>query len=171
MASGGSKDMIEIKRWDNEEVIHSGDFDSIKECLEDGVRKGIIFYKANFCKADLRGVDLEEANLEGATLDRADLEGTNLYKANFCKADLRGVDLEEANLYRAEGILQFGPMASSGRLAYAVNFGDHVKIQAGCFWDTTDVLRAKVKNDPKRQDYLLLCDWAEKRFLGEINEK
>jgi hypothetical protein len=59
-------------------------------------------------------------------------------------------------------------MASSGRLAYAVNFGDHVKIKAGCFWDTTEVLRERVKNDPKRQDYLLFCDWAEKRFLGGI---
>jgi len=35
--------MIEIKRWDNGEVIHSGEFDSIKECFEDGIRREISF--------------------------------------------------------------------------------------------------------------------------------
>ena len=53
----------EIKRWDNGEVIHSGDFKSIKDCLLDGVSSGI-----SFEYADLRGADLREADLRGADL-------------------------------------------------------------------------------------------------------
>ena len=37
------KEMIEIKRWDNGEVIHSGEFNSVGECLEDGAANGVSF--------------------------------------------------------------------------------------------------------------------------------
>lgn len=75
--------MIEIKRWDNGEVIHSGDFDSVKECLEDVVKKGICFHRA-----DLRGANLQVADLRGADLQCADLRGANLQCAYLQGADL-----------------------------------------------------------------------------------
>lgn len=56
--------MIEIKRWDNGEVIHSGEFASIKECLEDGVAKGVCF---NY--AELNEAELNHAALNGAELN------------------------------------------------------------------------------------------------------
>lgn len=66
---------IEIKRWDNAEVIHSGKFSSVKECLEDGIENGISFFRAN-----LEGANLYEANLEGA--DLCDAKGVLLFKDN-----------------------------------------------------------------------------------------
>lgn len=67
--------MIEIKRYDNGEIIHSGDFESIKECLEDGVSKNISFYRAY-----LVGANLERANLLAANLERAN--GILIFKSN-----------------------------------------------------------------------------------------
>lgn len=59
---------IEIKsRWDGH-VIISGDYDSIKECLEKNR------------DANLGSADLGSANLEGTDLRGADLEGTKEYR-------------------------------------------------------------------------------------------
>lgn len=153
--------MIEIKRWDNGEVIHSGDFKSVKECLEDGVRQGVNFYRAKLNRVSLDGSLLDGASLISASLISASLDEASLDEASLYRANLDGVNLSEA-----KEIIQFGPMNSSGRIAYAVNHGDRVMIKAGCFWDTTEALRERVKDDHERWDYLMLCDWAEKRFLG-----
>jgi len=90
--------MIVIKRWDNKKVIHQGNFKSVKECLEDGVKKNINFYKADLYEADLNGADLIGADLIGANLYEADLNGADLEGANLYGAILRDVDLEGANL-------------------------------------------------------------------------
>ena len=94
---------VEIRRWDNQEVIHSGYFISIKECLEDGVKRGISFYRADLRGVNLEGADLRGVNLEGADLTGVNLEGAYLIGVNFTRADLTGVnftsaDLTEANL-------------------------------------------------------------------------
>ena len=51
---------MEIERWDNGEVIFSG------ESIQEGIAKGIVFYHA-----DLRSADLSGADLSGADLDMA----------------------------------------------------------------------------------------------------
>jgi uncharacterized protein YjbI with pentapeptide repeats len=89
--------MIEIKRWDNNEVIHSGDFADIKECLEDGVRKG-----GNFFRADLNYADLNGAELNDAELNRAELSGAKLNDAKLNRAGLNGAELNGAELNGAE---------------------------------------------------------------------
>ena len=91
----------EIRRWDNREVIHSGKFNSIKECLEDGVKKGVSFYRADLYKANLSRANLRKANLREAKSTRADFEGANLLLANLSMANLREVNLREANLLLA----------------------------------------------------------------------
>ena len=93
--------MIEITRWDNGEIIHSGDFKDIRECLEDGVRKGFSFEFANMYRADLYRADLRGAYLIGASLDRANLDRANLYRADLRGAYLIGASLSRANLDRA----------------------------------------------------------------------
>jgi hypothetical protein len=55
--------MIEIKRWDNGKVIYSGDFADIKECLEDGVKNGINFFRAELNYAELNNAKLNNAEL------------------------------------------------------------------------------------------------------------
>ena len=99
--------MIKIRRWDNEKVIHSGNFEDVKSCLEDGVRKGISFYKANLIREDLTCVSLVGADLSGSLLFKADLTETDLTKSDLADADLERanltrVDLREASLSGAE---------------------------------------------------------------------
>jgi DNA-binding protein Fis len=85
--------MIEIKRWDTGAVIHGGDFPSIKECLEDGVKKGITFYRAQLNDAQLNGAQLNDAQLNDAQLNGAQLDG----------AQLDGAQLDGAQLNDATG--------------------------------------------------------------------
>ena len=93
----------------------------------------------------------ERANLTGADLTRANLTG-----ANLTRADLYGADL-----YGAEGIFQFGPMPTSGRIIYAVRHDNAVMINSGCFWGTVQELREKVKEDHNCPVYLAICDMLE----------
>ena len=82
---------MEIERWDNGEVIFSG------ESIQEGIAKGIVFYHA-----DLRSADLSGANLSGADLGSADLSGADLSGANLGSADLSGANLRSANLRSAD---------------------------------------------------------------------
>ena len=56
---------------------------TIREVVEEAVKRGI----------SLRGANLEGANLEGANLAGANLYGANLYNANLTNADLTGACL------------------------------------------------------------------------------
>ena len=85
--------MISIKRWDNGEVIHSGDFKSVKECLEDGVSKGVSFYRA-----DLIGSNLRDSNLSCSNLSYSSLIGSNLSYSNLSGSNLIGSNLRDSNL-------------------------------------------------------------------------
>ena len=97
---------VEIKnRW-NGEIILSGEYENIKECLErnraaylgDADLEGADLEGANLRGADLRGAYLGDAYLRGADLRGADLEGANLRGAYLGDAYLRGADLEGADL-------------------------------------------------------------------------
>lgn len=92
---------IEIRRWDNNKVIHSGNFKTIKECVEDAVKKDISLYKAYLAGVDLSGTNLSGADLAKAILYKADLAKTDLYKADLSEANLAKTDLYEANLTEA----------------------------------------------------------------------
>jgi len=96
--------MIEIKNRFTGEIIISGKYESIKDCLEKN--NGANLWEANLREANLRGAnlreaDLREANLREANLWEADLRGANLRGANLREADLRGANLREANLREA----------------------------------------------------------------------
>jgi len=82
--------MIEIKRWDNGEVIHSGDFFSIKECLEDGVEKGVSFYRANLTNFNLKGANLNNGIFNGAHLNGTNFNGAHLNNVNLNNVRLWG---------------------------------------------------------------------------------
>jgi len=82
---------MEIKNRFNGEIIHSGDFKSMKELVVNAISEG----------ANLRGANLEYANLEGANLEGANLRGANLRDANLEYANLEGANLEGANLWGA----------------------------------------------------------------------
>ena len=82
---------IEIKHRDTDEVIISGEYDSINDALRDNTG-------AELRGAELRGADLRGADLTGADLTGADLRGAYLTGADLRGAYLRGADLTGADL-------------------------------------------------------------------------
>ena len=93
--------MIEIKNRFTGGIIHSGDFQSVKECLLDAIKNDANLRGANLRGADLRYANLEDANLRGADLRYANLEDANLLGANLLDADLGDADLRYADLLGA----------------------------------------------------------------------
>jgi hypothetical protein len=87
---------ISIKKI-NGEVIFSGDFDSIKDCVLAALREG-----KNLSYANLSSADLRSANLSSADLRSADLSSANLRSADLRSADLSYADLSYANLSSAD---------------------------------------------------------------------
>jgi len=100
---------VKIKRWDNEEIIVCGEYESVRDCLIENKDKN--FYKANLRFANLRSANLRFANLRSANLRFADLQDAdlrsadlrfaNLQDANLRSADLRSANLQDANLQDA----------------------------------------------------------------------
>ena len=86
---------ISIKKI-NGEVIFSGDFDSIKDCVLAALREG-----KNLSYADLSYADLSYADLRSANLSYADLSSANLRYADLRSADLSYANLSYANLSSA----------------------------------------------------------------------
>lgn len=84
-------------------VLFKNDSPSIKETIEEAVRKRIRLSVADLGGANLNGAYLNDANLRCADLSSADLRGADLIgadliDANFKGADLRGAHLRGANL-------------------------------------------------------------------------
>jgi hypothetical protein len=67
---------------------------TIKETIEESVKRD----------ADLHGADLRDADLQGADLHGADLHGADLRDADLRDADLQGADLHGADLHGARNI-------------------------------------------------------------------
>lgn len=95
---------MEIKnRWTGIAIL-SGEYASVKACLEQNPRAGLSgadLSKANLSGANLYEADLHGVDLYGANLHEANLRGASLYKANLARADLSGADLSGADLSRA----------------------------------------------------------------------
>jgi hypothetical protein len=109
---------------------------------------------ADLSGANLRGADLSGANLSGADLSGANLSGADLSGANLSRADLSGASLRGADLSRAEGVFQFGPMPTSGRICTAVRHGAGWMVSAGCFWGDLYELEKAVMQNHKCEVYL-----------------
>jgi len=99
---------MEIKNRFTDDVIFSGDYKTMRECVVAAINSGADLYGANLIGANLRGANLSEADLSsanlreadlrGANLRGADLRGANLSETNLRGANLRGADLRGANL-------------------------------------------------------------------------
>ena len=107
--------MREILHQDAGDVLFSGEFDSLKACVEAAVSAGAV----------LRGADLRDADLRDAVLRGAVLRG----------ADLRG----------AEGVYTFGPIGSAGRICFVCQRNKQLYVLAGCFDGTLDEFEARVR--------------------------
>jgi len=100
------KERIKIlSRWDNKEVLVSGKYTSIKDCLEknsDADLGGAYLRGADLSGAYLRGAYLGDAYLGDAYLGGADLRGADLGGADLRGAYLGGADLGDADLGGAD---------------------------------------------------------------------
>ncbi len=85
------------------EVIHSGDFESMKELVLDAINKGAKLHDADLRFANLQGANLQGAYLRGADLQGADLRFAKLHDADLQDAKLHGVNLRFADLWRCAG--------------------------------------------------------------------
>ncbi len=99
-----SKVKFEIKnRWTGSVLFeYEKENNTLKDTVEQAIKRGADLEGANLEGAYLRGADLEGANLEGAYLRGADLGGADLEGANLGGAYLRGAYLEGANLEGAD---------------------------------------------------------------------
>jgi hypothetical protein len=88
---------IEIKSIFGD-VLFSGDFSSVADCVVAAVKSRAYLTGANLARANLAGEDLDGANLAGAYLARANLAGANLARANLAGANLDGANLAGAYL-------------------------------------------------------------------------
>jgi hypothetical protein len=99
--------LFKIKSRFSAEVLFSGEFGSLKLCVEAAVEARAYLRGAYLSGADLRGADLSDANLSGADLRGADLSGANLRGAYLGDADLSGANLSGAYLRDAKNVGDF----------------------------------------------------------------
>jgi len=130
---------MQIKnRWTQEVLFENAD-DNVRDTVIAAVKEKADLTGADLCGADLTRADLTGAYLRGAYLPGADLTGADLTGAYLPGADLRGADLCGADLTGADlrgatGVFSFGPIGETGRMGYAVDHGNCVMFQLGCFW-------------------------------------
>jgi uncharacterized protein YjbI with pentapeptide repeats len=72
-------------------VLYESKHKTVRECIEEAVKKGIALRNADFRNTDLRGADFSSADFSGAYF-----RGANLERADISCADLRGADLRGA---------------------------------------------------------------------------
>ena len=124
--------------------------------------------------ADLRGAYLGGANLRGAYLGSANLRGADLGGANLGSADLGGANLGSADLGGAgkitsvDDILLIGPIGSRADYTHIYRTDKGVYVKCGCFFGTVDEFASKVKDthgDNKfANQYLKVIDFVNKYF-------
>ena len=157
---------IEIKRRDNAEIIISGEYESVNDCLEKNKDKS--FYKANLSSAnlhsanlrsaDLRSADLRSADLRYVDLSSADLRSANLSSANLSSANLRSADLRYAKTDKR--YLQIGCIGSRKDM-FIYCFDDDI-VWCGCWKGTLKEFEERVKRTHKDNKQFL------KEYVGAI---
>lgn len=125
---------------------------------------GAYLFKANLREANLYGADLYGANLTKADLRGCNLRGADLYGAKLYGCNLSGCNLSECNLRGALGIMQFGPMPTSGRIVFFVQHESAIMAKAGCFWGTIDELEQAVKAKHNCPMYLGIIALVRKQW-------
>ncbi len=103
MVADIDKDPIEIKVKDEDVVIFATTKrETMKDALEEAVRRRLIIYKADLVGQNLQGIKIPGGNLEhcfmiGSNLDGADLRGSNLKQSIFAGSSMKGALLSSVN--------------------------------------------------------------------------
>ena len=167
----------------------SKDNNTLKETIEEAVKRGADLGGADLGGADLRGADLGGADLRGADLGGADLRGADLRGADLGGADLRGADLGGADLGGADlggadlrganlggagklsstdDILLIRPIGSRSAYTQIYRTDKGIYVKCGCFFGTIDEFASKVhethQGSKYERDYNNLINYAKIRF-------
>ena len=125
---------MQLKRWDNREIIFELECSSWRELLEGAIKVKISLYRANLRSADLRDANLRDADLRDADLSYANLSYADLSYADLRDADLRYADLSYANLSYADLRSAIGNMREWHSMqleTYMIVFNKHI-LAIGC---------------------------------------
>ena len=176
---------IEIKSiFGNVLFEFSKENNTIKDTVEEAVRRGADLRDAYLSGAYLRDANLRGAYLSGADLRDAYLYGANLYGADLRDANLRGAYLGGANLRGAnlgganlggadkmtsvDDILFVGPIGSRADYTHIYRTDKGVYVKCGCFFGTVDEFASRVKdthgNNKFANQYLKVIDFVNKYF-------
>lgn len=129
-----------LRSWNNDAILFSGQYDTIKACVEDAVAKGV-----QLDYLDLADADLAHANLDGATMNyarfkRCDLRDANLSEASIIKATFDDCDLSDACLIDSIAI---GTRFDQSKMSHIdVHYADLCGILVTC----TDFLKTDFSN-------------------------
>ena len=142
--------------------------------LRDAYLSGAYLRDAYLSGADLGGADLSGAYLRDAYLSGANLGGANLGGANLGGADLRGAYLRGANLGGAgklttiDDILIIGPIGSRKAYTQIYRTDKGVFVKCGCFFGILDEFATKVHEThggtKYEVDYNHLINYAKIHF-------
>lgn len=117
-----------LKKVGSQCNLFAGEYDSIKDCIEDAVRNEI-----NLDYVDLRGVNLMNADLDEGMFNHARFDHANLTGANLSGTKLNGACFRNATLYNT----CFCEAQLSGAQFFGASFGatdiDWADISKTCF--------------------------------------
>ena len=78
-------------------VIHTGQFEKMRDCLKDAIDKG-----KSCANANLKYMDLHGFSYASGTFTGADMTGCNLRNADFKKAAMSNARLDWADVYKID---------------------------------------------------------------------
>ena len=142
---------IEIKTiWGDIIFTHEKENNTVKDTLQEAVKRGADLYCADLRGADLRG---------------ADLGGANLYRANLYRADLGE---EWGKLEKNTDIFIAGPLGLRNGYTTFFHTDKGLFVQCGCFRGTLDEFVARVKethNDNEHaRNYLAIVEFVKQKY-------
>ena len=151
--------LFEIKSRFDAKVLFSRDCESLKVCVEAGVRAGADLGYADLGSADLRSAVLRYAVLRSADLGYADLRSADLGYANLRSANLRSANLSWSSHDLLAEILR----REAGNDIKRRSFAGLIKISYDWCWDTW--LKLDV-TDELRWAAAVLAKWIKPENTG-----
>ena len=156
---------------------YSKENNTIKDTIEEAIKRGADLGGADLRGADLRGAYLGGAYLRGAHLGGAYLGGAYLRGAYLGGADLRDAYLRGAHLGGAgkitsvDDVLLIGPIGSRAGYTHIYRTDKGVHVKCGCFFGTVDEFASKVTDthgDNKyASQYRKVIDFVNKYFAND----
>ena len=148
---------ITIRRWDNQEIIVCGEYESVSDCIQKNKDKS--FYKADLRYSDLSSANLSSANLRYANLSSADLSSVNLSSANLRYGKIKAT---------SRPFIQISPLGEDARQLMAFDTDNGICLITGCFTggikEFKAALNAKHGTNLIAKEYLLAVDLIENHF-------